>query len=116
MKYIITLFICLMFIAGSVSAQEMDDRSWIEKWVTDIIAQEAAVALQKKINAKLADIATNLPSWSEISGEYEQLITDAQSAKDTENIKAVATTVIQTLRRLKKAERILYWLAKDSQI
>lgn len=86
------------------------------QWVTDIIAQEAAVALQNKINAKLADIATNLPSWSEISGEYEQLITDAQSAKNTENIKAVASTVIQTLRKLKKVERILYWLAKDSQI
>lgn len=71
-------------------------------------------AEQARITAKLNDISSNLPSWKEIADEYELLITDAQTARDTADIKALATVVIKALRRSKKAERILYWLAKNS--
>ena len=81
-----------------------------------VIIEAELQAQQAKIDARLADIATNLPPWKEIADEYETLILDAQTAKDTENVKALATSIIRTLRRLKKLERVVYWLAKDSQL
>jgi molecular chaperone GrpE (heat shock protein) len=71
-------------------------------------------AQQSHIASKLKDIENNLPSWKEIADEYELLITDAQTARDTLDVKALATVIIKMLRRSKKAERILYWLAKNS--
>lgn len=79
------------------------------QWITDTVLAE-----QAKITTRLNDIANNLPSWQIISDEYELLITDAQAAKDTADIKALATVLIKALRRSKKAERSLYWLAKNT--
>jgi membrane-bound lytic murein transglycosylase len=81
-----------------------------------IVAEQTAVqqATQAKITAKLADIEANLPTWKTVAYEYDALIADAQTARDTADIKALATVVIKALRRSKKAERTLYWLAKNS--
>ncbi len=84
------------------------------QWIINTAEQDAELAAQAKITAKLNDIAENLPSWSAIADEYATLITDAQAAKEASDVKALATVVIRLLRRSKKAERILYWLAKNS--
>lgn len=83
-------------------------------WVEDTVKKAAYDAERAKVAAKLNDIAANLPSWKEIADEYETLLVDAQTARDTADIKALATVVIKALRRSKKAERTLYWLAKNS--
>jgi hypothetical protein len=82
-----------------------------DNWITDLIAQAAAQAVDDKETAKAQAIADLLPSWSTIQTYFDDLDIEINAVSNVATAKAVLAKISIVMR---KHLRIYYIDVKDS--